>query len=198
MSRALRASRPRWKDPERSGPRLVTHSGGPERPPGRRRWRQKSLVVAVVGFACLAFSSTVLANIVDPDAPPWSGLFARGIGRGVARLLLPFVLTIGVEAPIVMFVLRKNLPLGVAAAVASVVGLVSYPLAFHLVADLGWTLFSVEVLVTAVEFLLFIMATWVLGRLEAVSEAPAISRLLVAAVAANLASTAVGLAFLVA
>ena len=161
--------------------------------PGPPCWRR--CLLAATAFAWLACCPPVWGNIIDPDAPPLSELFQRGIGRGVGWLLFPFMLTIIVEAPVVMFVLRKSLPLGASALVSFVVGVLSYPLAFYLVFHRDWDLLPMEGLVAAVEFLLFVAATWILDRLDVVREDPTGPRLLAASVAANQVSTGVMFVF---
>ena len=162
----------------------------------RQIWAcRRYCVLAATAFAWLACCPPVWGNVIDPNAPPLWEMFQYGIGRGVGWLLFPFMLTIIVEAPVVMFVFRKSFPLAASALVSFVVGVLSYPLAFYLVFHRGWRLLPMEGLVAAVEFLLFVAATWILGRLDVVREDPTGPRLLAASVAANLTSTGVMFAF---
>lgn len=146
--------------------------------------------IVLGGFACCP---PVLGNIFDPDATPVSIMVERH--TLFRTLIFPFMLTLFAELPVVMFVLRKNIPIAASALVAFVAGILSYSLAFYLVFYRGMHLYPAEGVVTGVEFLLFFVATWILDRLDVVLDPPTVGRLFAASLAANLWSFAICIAF---
>lgn len=130
----------------------------------RKPWNQKFTIRTVsmtLSVALLATASQPLyANVMSSDMPSWHSFFSGGIGSGLGQIIVPFILTLMIEVPLVMVLFRKNLPLSISATIALFTSTLTYPVAFFLYLRFNQLLLPIELLVIGLSFYFFFLASW--------------------------------------